>query len=115
MAKEKTEKKTEKKLKAADIEKLVVELAKKGLTPEKIGLELKKKGINAKSQKIKIGTILKKHGLFQDADIINLQKKIESLKKHLEKNKHDYRTKRSFMTKSAKLNILKKYRKKKLK
>ena len=108
MAERKT---TEKSAKTDDTEKKIVELAKRGLTSEKIGLELKKKGINTKSQGVKVGSILKKHELFQDPDIANLTKKVETLKKHSGKHKHDYRTKRALGIKSAKLNKLKKYRK----
>ena len=46
-------------------------------------------------------------------DIASLTEKVEKLKKHLEKNKHDYRTKRILMIKEAKLNKLRKYRKRK--
>jgi len=46
-------------------------------------------------------------------DITDLEKRIEKLKKHLEKNKHDYTTKRILSIKQAKLRKLKKYREKK--
>lgn len=42
-------------------------------------------------------------------DIKNLTAKIEKLRKHLEKNKKDYKTKRALTIKEAKLRKLKKY------
>jgi ribosomal protein S15P/S13E len=49
----------------------------------------------------------------EERDIKNLEKRIEKLKKHLSKNKHDYTTRRILMIKEAKLRKLKNYRKKK--
>jgi len=46
-------------------------------------------------------------------DIQDLEARIEKLKKHLEKNKHDFRTKRALLIKEAKLRKLKNYRKRK--
>jgi small subunit ribosomal protein S15 len=96
-----------------DIEKLVVDLAKQGVTSEKIGLILRDKhGVKkAKFHGKKISQILKENDLKTDADLINLQKKVETLKKHIIKNKHDYRTKRILIINEARLTKFKKYRK----
>ncbi|MBU1136460.1 MAG: hypothetical protein ABIG37_03855 [Nanoarchaeota archaeon] len=100
---EKKNKEIKKKLTEKEIEKIVLDMAKKGMTSEKIGLELKSKH----NTNTKIGKILKKNKVFLDPDINNLEKKVEKLKKHIEKNKHDYRTKRAFSIKNAKLKKLK--------
>jgi len=100
---EKKNKEIKKKLTEKEIEKIVLDMAKKGMTSEKIGLELKSKH----NTNTKIGKILKKNKVFLDPDINNLEKKVEKLKKHIEENKHDYRTKRAFSIKNAKLKKLK--------
>ncbi len=97
------------------IEELIIELAKKDLTSEKIGFVLKGQEICAKSAGIKISKILKKHNLYQDADFKNLTNNVEKLKKHLERNKHDYKAKRGLLIKAAKLRKIKTYKKKKSK
>lgn len=51
----------------------------------------------------------------KNKDIKDLDSKVEKLKKHLEKNKHDYKTKRTLLIKSAKLRKLQQYRKRKIK
>lgn len=92
-------------------EALILDLAKKGMTSEAIGLAIKKEyGISPKKEGIDIGKILKKNNAYQDPDIINLKKNVEMLKKHMEKNKHDFKTKRILTIKEAKLEKLKKYR-----
>lgn len=98
-----------------DIEKTIIELAKTGLTSEKIGLILKEKhGIKSVKKETgkRISKILKENNIFIDPDIKNLKEKIDNLTKHIEKNKHDYTTKRIFPIKSAKLKKLEKCRKK---
>jgi len=50
-----------------------------------------------------------------ERDIKNLMIRIERLKKHLEKNKHDYKSKRALQIKISRLNKLKKYQKRRLK
>ena len=49
-----------------------------------------------------------------DIDIKHLAAKVEKLKKHLQKHKHDYRTKRALTIKEAKLKKLKEYRERKI-
>ena len=80
------------KMKPAELEKIVVELAKQGESPARIGLILRDKhGIpKAKLLGKKITQILKENGLEwkNDEEIIN--EKIGGLKSHIGKNKHDY-------------------------
>lgn len=47
----------------------------------------------------------------EDKDIKNLTSTVEKLKAHLQKNKHDYKTKRALLIKEAKLRKLRGYRK----
>ena len=46
-------------------------------------------------------------------DIKNLTSTVEKLKEHLQKNNHDYRTKRTLLIKEAKLRKLKAYKERK--
>lgn len=95
-----------------EIESLIVDLAKQGLTPEKIGQKLKEENkIKARDFGIKIGKMLREHNLYTDPDIKNLTTRTEKLKKHLEKNKHDNKTKRILLIKEAKLRKLRNYKK----
>jgi small subunit ribosomal protein S13e len=98
-----------------DFEAIVLKLAKKGLTSEKIGLTLRDSyGIpTSKLFDKKINTILKENNLYKDATLENLEKKREALKKHLEKNKQDKRTKRALTIIIARISKLKKYKKRK--
>jgi len=112
MAEKKIKTNDKKQLSLAEAEKIVLDLAKQGLTSEKIGLILRDKHkTNLKSLKTKISRILKKSDQYKSSDIENLAKKIDKLKKHMEKNKRDYKTRISFMVKSAKLKKLKKSKK----
>ncbi len=91
-------------------EKIIVDLAKQGLTAEKIGLILKEKyNIRPKAKGIVIGKILRKHNLYQNPDIKNLSIRANKIKKHLSKNKHDHKTKRTLLIKEVKLKKLNKY------
>jgi ribosomal protein S15P/S13E len=110
MAESKSEKEKESKETPVDIEKTIVDLANQGLTSEKIGLVLKEKySIKPKMQGIVIGKILKKHNLYQMPDIKNLASSIEQIRKHLDRNKHDHKTKRTVLIKEAKLKKLRQY------
>ena len=120
MAKKKSEEKAEekakeKKLNEKEIENLIIELAKQGFTTEKIGLKLKEKNIPKEALGQRIGKVLRKYNLFEDADIKNLSAEVEKLKRHLAKNPHDFRTKRTLFIKEAKLHKLERYRKNQLK
>jgi len=108
MPRKKATEKTERK--NIDVEEKVIELAKKGFTSEKIGLELKKQGVFVKQLVGKrISKILKEKGQeMKEADLINLEKKVEKLKKHFEKHKHDFKAKRKIVEKDANLRKLRK-------
>jgi len=94
-----------------DVEAIVIKLAKQGLTSEKIGLELRDcYGIpKAKLIGKKINQILKEHNLGKNADLSNLEKKQQVLKKHLEKHKQDKKSKRALSLTSARILKVKKY------
>jgi small subunit ribosomal protein S15 len=106
--------KEETKKEKPDIEKIIIELAKQGITSEKIGLILKQKhnikNVKKETSK-KISQILKENNLYVDADIKNLNERISKLNKHISKNKHDYVTKRITPIKSSELRRFEKYRK----
>ena len=97
-----------------EFEKLVVELAKKGMTSEKIGLVLKKDHGIPKTKKVygkRISQILKENKVYVDPDTKNLKVKVDRIKKHLAKNKNDKNTKRAYSIKEAKLRKLLKLQK----
>jgi len=104
-------------LKPKEVEKLVVELASKGIRPVKMGLILRDshgiysvKEITGK----KIKRILEEKGIETESyDLVRIERRIKVLKKHLEKNKKDTRAKRGLQLTQAKLRRLKKYYKKK--
>ena len=85
------------KMKPSEVEKIVVDLAKKGETPEKIGLILRDThGIpKAKLVGKKIGTILREANLPVASNKEVVSKKIKNVEQHLSKNKHDYTAQRS--------------------
>jgi len=112
MPKKKIEKIENKKLTHEEFEKKVIELAKKGLTNEKIGEELRKQRIHPKEHKKKISKILKENNLYENADLKNVEVKLERIKKHFETNKQDKRAKREKDRVFAQLRKLKKYFKK---
>ncbi|OGJ12121.1 hypothetical protein A3K62_00110 [Candidatus Pacearchaeota archaeon RBG_16_35_8] len=89
----KDEKKPEKvKISLEEFEKKVKELANQGLTSEKIGENLRKQGIHSKEFGEKISKIM--GSKYQPPDILNIQKKLGNIIKHLEKNKQDKRAMR---------------------
>ena len=96
---EKTKKADWVKIKPAELEKIVVELYKQDKSLAKIGLVLRDQyGIpKAKLLGRKIKKILTdaKVQLRSDADAI--QKKIDTLNKHIEKNKHDQPAKKKLV------------------
>lgn len=93
-----------------EIESIVVELGKKNTPPEKIGLILRDQyGIpKTKIFGKKINKILRENGIEINSEHENVSRKIDRLKKHFEKNRHDYPAQRSIVKNSAKLNKLKK-------
>lgn len=85
------------KMKPAELEKIVVELAKEGNSPAQIGLILRDKhGVpKAKLLGKKITQILKENNLPWKSDEAVMNDKISSLKNHTGKNKHDYSSTRA--------------------
>jgi len=106
MPKKKTTEET-KKPSQEEFEKKVIELAEKGLTSEKIGEALRKEGIHSKEFNKKISRIL--GNKYVNTDEKNIQKKLERIEKHFEKNKKDKRAMRDKEKISARLRRLKKY------
>lgn len=94
------------KIKPSEVEKVIVDLARQGVPPEKIGLILRDQhGIpRAKLLNLKIGKVLAKNNIAVDSEKKNTLNKIEKLKKHSEKNKHDYTAIRKAVMYSARLN-----------
>jgi len=117
---EKSEKQEEKpvwlKFNDKDVEAIILKLAKQGLTAEKIGLELRDSYGIPKTKLLgkRIGQILKENNLYKDPSRLNLEKKQQMLKKHIEKNKTDQKSKRAFSIVSARILKVQKYEKKKL-
>ncbi len=96
--KEKTEEKSSWiKIKPQELEKMISDLAKQGNSPSKIGIILRDKHAVPKTKLLgkKLTNILKKEKItyIKDQDIIN--KKVETLKSHITKNKYDHSAKRS--------------------
>ncbi|MBX4211901.1 hypothetical protein KW787_00390 [Candidatus Pacearchaeota archaeon] len=91
------EKATWVKMKPAELEKIVVELTKKGESPAKIGLILRDQhGIpKAKLVGKKIGKIITSHGLSLKAEKEIVLEKIEKIKSHTSRNKHDHAASRA--------------------
>jgi ribosomal protein S15P/S13E len=87
-----------------EVEKLVIELGKKGMTAEKIGLILKQehKIKNVKKEK-SISKILRENNLYEDPDLKNIKLNAETLRKHLEKNRLDHPAKKALVMLDARL------------
>lgn len=99
------EKKTEKpswvKMKQAELEKIVIELAKEGKIPAQIGMVLRDKhGVpKAKLLGKKIKTILEENKVGYKSDQNIIEEQIEPLKVHISKNKHDHPASRALTKK----------------
>lgn len=89
------------KMKADELEKIVVDLAKEGKSPAEIGLILRDKhGVpKAKLLGKKISAILEEKGVAYSSDKQMVEKNVEKLKGHLKKNKHDYSASRALTKK----------------
>jgi len=105
----KPEKKEAKKLEEKEYEKQVLALAEKGLTSEKIGESLRNDGIHPREYNKSISKILKENKVYVNADIKNLEGKLEKLKLHYNKNKQDKRAKREVDRLSSQLRKLRIY------
>ncbi len=97
---------------SAEIEKKIIELAKKGKNPAQIGEILKKQlGVHkSKILGINITKIMEKNKISYKQDYENVENKIHAIKKHLEKNKQDIRTKRELVRLLSRAKKLKKYK-----
>jgi ribosomal protein S15P/S13E len=98
---------TKEKISQEEFEKKVLELAEKGLTSEKIGETLRKQGIHSKEYDKKISKILGNH--YKNPDIINVNQKLEKIKKHYEKNPQDKRAMREKDRVFSQIRKMKKY------
>ncbi len=89
------------KIKPAELEKIVVDLAKEGNTPAKIGLTLRDKHSIPKTKVLakKVTKILKEANIKYIAEKDIISEKIEKLKNHIAKNKYDQSAKRSLSKK----------------
>lgn len=74
-----------------EFEKMVIDLAKTGLTSEKIGEKLRKQKIHPQEYDKKISKILKENSLYISSDLKNVEEKFNRIKIHLDKNKQDKR------------------------
>lgn len=93
------------KIKPAEVEKMVVELAKAGNDPERIGLILRDQhGIpTVKVLGKKMKKILKENNIELDSEKKHIEIKSENLKKHIEKNKLDHNARRSLVKQLSRL------------
>ncbi len=94
------------KTKPAEVEKLILDLASKNISPEKIGLILRDEHGIPKTRiitKKKICEILKENKIETSPEKNNIEKKIDNLKKHSEINKHDYTAKRRLVQRIGQL------------
>ena len=81
------------KMKSAELEKLIIDLAKKGNQPERIGMILRDEHGIPKTKEIlnkRISQILKESKIEIKPESQRTQKKIDKIKIHFEKHKHDY-------------------------
>ena len=85
------------KIKPKELEKIVLDLHKEGETPEKIGLILRDKhGIpKAKLLGKKVTQILKEAKIETKNEKEKVDNRINMLRAHISKNKHDYPAQRS--------------------
>jgi len=102
------------KLKPAEIEEIIVKLAKKGKISAEIGIELRDSyGIPSARMftKQKIAQTMKKHDVYAKLpeDMFNLMKRAVNLHGHMEKNKGDYTSKRGLELTESKIRRLAKY------
>ncbi len=99
------------KTKAEDLEKIIVQLGKEGKNPAQIGLILRDQhGIpKAKLVGKKISRILRENNVQFEGLKEVTEKRVESLKSHMGKNKHDHTAVRSL---SKRLWVLHKLQKK---
>lgn len=99
--------------KPAEIEEIIVKLAKKGHTSARIGLILRDEyGIpTVKIKQLRVTEIMKKNDVYPEypEDMLNLMKRAVSLHNHLSKNKKDGISKRGLELTESKIRRLGKY------
>jgi small subunit ribosomal protein S15 len=103
------------KLKAAELEEIIVKLAKSGKSSAEIGLVLRDQyGVPSTrdAYKQRIARIMKKHKVYNEVlpeDMYNLVKKAVNLRKHMDKNKKDYTSYRGLELTESKIRRLAKF------
>jgi len=92
------------------IKEKIIELAKQNIPTEKIGLTLRDEhGIpKVKIFGLRISQVLKEAGMYKDSEYENALRKEETLKKHVLKNKHDYKAQRTIVQNRGKINKIRK-------
>lgn len=97
------------KIKSAELDNIVIELARNGESPAKIGLVLRDRHGIPKSKLIskKISGILKEKDIAFKKEAESMQETIEKIQKHIEKNKQDNTAKKSLEKKLWTLRKLK--------
>jgi len=100
-----------------EVKAIILKLAEKGFTSERIGLILRDQyGIpKTKLYNLKISKILKEKDKFKEPTLINLEKKLDKIINHYQKNKQDKKAERSLIITKAKLKKTKEYQNKKIK
>jgi len=81
------------KMKSADLEKRIIDLAKNGNPPEMIGIILRDEHGVPKTKAIlnkRISQVLKEAGIEIEPESKRTKEKIEKIKIHFAKHKHDY-------------------------
>ena len=102
------------KYKPAEIEEIIVKMAKKGKGSAEIGMVLRDQyGLPSVRDysKARIARIMKKHDALPPfpEDMFNLMKRAVLLRNHMTKNKHDYTSKRGLELTESKIRRLAKY------
>jgi len=102
------------KMKEPELKKIIAELASK-FSPSKVGIVLRDQyGIpTTKIYGKKLGEYLKELGIERKEDLENAEKKFNAIKEHLKKNITDKKAKHKLQKAQSRVNILKKYYKKK--
>ena len=96
------------KMKPLEVEKIVLDLGKEGKTPQEIGTILRDQHGIPKTKQFgkRISKILKENNVKIVPERELLNKKINILKEHFKKNKHDYSASKSLTKKLWALNRL---------
>ena len=88
-------------MKQEEVEKIIIDLGKQGKSPARIGMTLRDKYGVPKTRIYgkKICQVLDDKGIKYELEKDLLNKKVETLKRHMGKNKHDYNAFRSLSKK----------------